>query len=252
MGSPFRFLGILFPARAALGRTKAHFGRGPILAKGSAAGHTLVELVFAVAIVGIVGAIGVGILRDQLVTWRLMRTGRLLQNDLHHLRALSVSTNRQARLLFEAADATLDPDGDSVGRWELQLGNRASGSTVWDTLPPDDGETVDNGQGERDIGPDGLNSAPGVSLVPWPTLEGPGAGNADAIVFSPRGWVENPASDFVNGFITVDLVNKRGLDDGRDERVRVQISRGGVARLEHGESTRVADGAVGAPEATSP
>lgn len=215
-------------------------------------GHVLAELAITIAIIGLLAAIGWGTLSRQLPTYRMMRTGRLLQTDLQQLRTLSVATSREARLRLIEGDATLDPWADGVGRWEMQLGNRASGSTVWDTLPLDDDGVVDNGQGTRDISPDGNRAAADVSLAAWAPLAGPGSGNEDSIVFSPRGWVSNPAGDFGDGYIALRLVNKRALRDGRDEHVRVRVPRSGMVHLDRGESSGLSDGAVGAPEASSP
>jgi prepilin-type N-terminal cleavage/methylation domain-containing protein len=214
-------------------------------------GHTLVEVAVAVAIIGVLAGIGWGLMSRQLPTYRLMRAGRLLQTDLQQLRTLSVATNREARLRLVESDAELDAWADGVGRWELQLGNRSSGSTVWDTLPPDDDGLVDNGQGIHDISPVGNQAAPGVSLAAPPHLEGPGLGNEDCIVFSPRGWVSNPAGDFVDGYIALQLLNKRALRDGRTEQVRVRVPRSGLAHLDRGYTSGLADGAVAAPEASA-
>lgn len=174
----------------------------------------------------------------------------MLQSDLQELRTLAVSTNRQTRLVFLVADTTLDPYDVQVGEWLLQVGDRSAGSVEWDTLPIDEG-TADNSRGERSLSPGGGDETPGISLAPWPTLEGPGVDNADAIVFSPRGWVENPGGDFVDGYIALRLVNKRAAREGRTEEATIRLSRGGLTRLEVSDPTRLPTNTVGSGEATT-
>ena len=83
-------------------------------------GHVLAELAITVAIIGVLAVIGWGTLSRQLPTYRMMRTGRLLQTDLQQLRTLSVATSREARVRLVAGDGALDPWADGVGQWELQ------------------------------------------------------------------------------------------------------------------------------------
>lgn len=196
-------------------------------------------------IVSVLVALGYTTSRGQVTQFRLMQSARLLHSDIQGLRSMAIATNRQTRLVLLEADAALDPYEAQQGEWLCQVGNRSSASTEWDTLPINKGEVVDDTQGERSLAEDGANESKGISLAPWPPLTGPGTGNADAIVFSPRGWVDNPASDFTDGYIVLELVNKLGVDDGGDKRVAVRLSRGGLVRLETSEANTVASGSVG-------
>lgn len=214
-------------------------------------GHTLVEIAVALAIVAILAAIGIWSSRSELATFRLKRTARMFHADLQHLRAESIASSREMRLKFLAADADMDPAEDQVGAWLLQAGNRSSSSTVWDTLPIDEDGVPSDGSGQRDIGDGGNDEQPHVSLAPWPALRGPGAGNEDCLVFSPRGILANPPGDFVNGYVTVEFVNKDALADGADQRLRVRVSRSGYARIEAGPSSTLPDNPVGTGTSSS-
>jgi prepilin-type N-terminal cleavage/methylation domain-containing protein len=240
-------LGNRFPTGRPARRTPADLARGTLLAT-KRSGHSLLELLIAIAIVAIFASIGWTTIQPQVDRFRMMKAARLLHSDLQHLRALAITTNRETRLKLTGADADLDPADVQVGEWLLQVGNRDQGSTEWDTLPIDDpGGVANNGEGERSLSVGGLNETPRTSLAPWPALEGPGAGNADAVVFSPRGWLANPPTDFAGGYIALEIVAKRS-----GERVSVRVSRGGLSRLESGDAFALPAGSVGTAEASTP
>ncbi len=216
-------------------------------------GHSLVELAVVIALLSVLALIGWSSARDQVGAFRLMGAARLFQSDVQGLRALAIAENREARLLLVEADTDMNPEEPQIGMWLLQVGNRSSGSTEWDTLPVDVDGVADGGQGERSLDVGGAEERPGISVAAWVPLAGPGLGNADGIVFSPRGFVANPASDFVDGYITVQVVNKRGnrADDGTFPHVSLRIARGGLAHMETSEGTALADGSVGAGGTTT-
>lgn len=192
----------------------------------------MVELLVAVALLSVVVAVGAWAAQARIGQYRLMSAARLFQSDVESLRALAVAENRESRLVFAESDAALDPSAPQVGTWLLQVGNQSTGSTAWDTLPVDDG-APDGSEGERSLDPGGSEARSGISLAPPPPLTGPGLGNADAIVFSPRGFVSNPVSDFVDGFISLGFVNKRGTPvDGALPRVTLRVARTGLAHIE--------------------
>lgn len=209
----------------------------------------------AIAIVGILAGMGWSTIQPEVDRFRMLRAARMLHADLQALRATSIATNRETRIVFTGADDALDPADVQVGEWLLQAGDRSRASVEWDTLPIDVPPTDDGGdssEGERSLSPGGADETPHVSLARWPTLVGPGTGNADAIVFSPRGWAANPATDFVGGYVALRIVNKRALGRGATEEVTLRVSRGGLTRLEVGTSSTLPDTLVGTGEASTP
>lgn len=215
-------------------------------------GATLPELMMLIAIVAILASLGLYSARDSIAHYRMIRTARLLQTDIQLLRALAVNTNRQTRLKLVSADVALDPTEYQQGEWLLQLGNRPERSTEWDTLPVNKGTQVVDEEGERSLAVGGAQETPWISLAAWTPLTGPGLDCADAIVFSPRGWLDNPPLDFTNGYIELTVVNKRAMLSGGTERVSLKVTRGGLARMELGEKNTLPNTLVGAPEASTP
>jgi hypothetical protein len=116
------------------------------------------------------------------------------------------------------------------------LGNKSLRSNSWDTFPQDadeDGTDDATQKGTVEISKGGQDEVRSVSLAPWQVLLGPGLNNADAIVFGPRGHVINPAADFgVDGTITLTLVNKEALLDGKEDTVSLKIARTGLVRMQ--------------------
>ncbi|MBN1336342.1 MAG: prepilin-type N-terminal cleavage/methylation domain-containing protein [Deltaproteobacteria bacterium] len=210
---------------------------------------TLLELLLVLAILGTLAAIGWGSLRAQVPRYRLVEAGSLLAENVQTLRVSAITSSRETRLVLDEADPDPGDASSWGGSWWMQAGNRSAGSTAWEFLPidADDGTDDDQGEGRVDIGRDGNHRMPGVGLARWAPLKGPGTENGDAIVFTPRGWVANPAADFdAQGYITLQLVNKRAEGDLEDA-VLVRIARSGYVRM---ESTLGADPeAVGPPDA---
>ncbi|MFN7147807.1 MAG: Tfp pilus assembly protein FimT/FimU, partial [Myxococcota bacterium] len=115
-------VGRIFPLPIGKIRCCALDRRGTDLANWRS-GHTLVELAVAIAVVGVLAAMGWWSVQDEVDRFRMMKAARLLQSDLQALRALAIASNRETRIVFTAADAALDPNADQVGAWLLQAGN---------------------------------------------------------------------------------------------------------------------------------
>ncbi len=164
--------------------------------------------------------------RSRITSYRMFHVARMMHSDLTTARALALDTNREVRVHFVEADLALDPADAQHGAWDIQVGNRGSGSTEWDTLPVDRDGVVDVSQGERSIEEGGAHDADDISLADWGPLAD------DAVVFTPRGWLGNRSSDFVDGVIAVEIVNKRAMVDGLNERVRLTVARSGFVRME--------------------
>ena len=266
-------LGTLFPSsRASRGPDGVGSGRstsfigvgaqgartGSVLApfRAGRSGFTLLEIATALVIISILTAIGFSTLKSFIPRYRLIQASKELQEDLMSLRMSAIDQNSETRLLLTGADDDWSTAGaPSMGSWELQGGNRPLLSNRWDTYPLDlEGDGTDDAQGEGlvDIARGGIRSRRGVSLVPWGTLSGPGSGNDDSVVFSPRGWVTNPADDFdEDGYITLTLVNKIGLAEGVDDHVQVRISRAGMVRLQSSLGHDLGGGAAGTGSAST-
>lgn len=196
---------------------------------------TLIEVVIAIAILGIVALIGWSSMQDQIPRFRMVRAARNLRADLMTLQSLAIQTNREARLRLTGDGGDCADGYDWGGSWELAVGNASTGSTEWDLLPIDaaeDGSDDDTSQSTVDIGEAGGSDEKWVCMKRWDALAGPGAGNGDAIVFSPRGWVANPASDFNDrGYLEITFVNQAANRRGVEDEVTVMISRAGMVRL---------------------
>ncbi len=199
-------------------------------------GFTLVEMILVLSIIGVISVIAWGSLRSQLPRYRLVKTANELAEDVASLRMLAINSNLETRFLVEQLDHDISDPVAWGGAWRLQAGDASRNSSAWEDLPVDareDGSDDLRGEGPVDIGPGGNREAKGVGLYLEQTLDGPSYGNENAVVFTPRGWVANPAEDFdSNGYITFQLVNKPALARGRQEAVHVRIARSGYVRLE--------------------
>ena len=150
---------------------------------------------------------------------------------------LAVRSNKECSILMVEHDSSLTDLNFNTGEYWIGLGNKSLNSDEWDYLPVDKiTDEVDDysKQGVIDIGDDnGDYYARRVGLKEWETLDGPGTDNADRIVFSPRGFLTNPATDFSDeGYIVITFVNKVVRVEGMVEDFTVSISRAGMARVD--------------------
>lgn len=237
-------LGKFFPSRGDQATVPRCFLLGTILARNRKA-HTLVEIAVALAIVSVAAGLAWGVMGERVGTSRMLGVARMMAADLNTVRTVAIDHNREARLLFVESDAGLDPADVQHGAWRLQVGNKLAGSDEWDTLPVDENGVIDETEGVRSLEVGGENETRGISLADWGDLDG------DAIVFSPRGWVSNPASDFVGGYITLQVVNKLTEGGTSSQRANIRLSRTGMVRVEVSEATSLPATAVGAAEASA-
>lgn len=210
-------------------------------------GFTIIELAIVVAVISAIVAIAYGSMRPQLPRYRMIQLAKGLESDLGRLRMTAINANRETRLVLEGHDPDIDDPASYGGAWRLQAGERSSMSTTWEDFPPDEpGAEHDQSEGPVDFSPTGSRRTKGVGLAEWEEITGSGTGNANAVVFSPRGWVQNPASDFdAEGYITLRLVNKVALEKGVVDEVHVRIARSGYVRMETTLGTSQESGPVG-------
>ena len=210
---------------------------------------TLLEIMIAISIVAITAAIGWGSMEKHMPRFRLISSAKAMKADFMTVQSLAVQTNRETRLRFVENAGNCGDLDNWGGQYVLEVGNRSSGSTDWEVLPMDadeDGSDDDQTEGWMDLGPDGNREARFVCLQEWDTLDGPGTDSEDSVVFSPRGWLRNPVSDFSSsGYVEFELVNLIAAADGINDRVTIKVSRSGMVRLQTSLGAQGPDGAAG-------
>ena len=205
---------------------------------------TMLELVAVISIMSVVVALGIGLMRDQVPRFRSVQVAKDLRQDVTALRTTAIERGVETRLLLETGDSSAnDPETPNAGAWRLQVGNAAMASTVWTDLN-------ESGRASVSIEKGANHYAKGVSLADWEELSGPWSGNDSAIVFSPRGWVQNPGGDFgTDGYITLSVVNKVAWKNGVDDRIDLKVARSGSVTMVNSLSSRDA-GTVGTASAS--
>ncbi len=198
-------------------------------------GFTLIEMVVVIAIIMILSAIGIGLSNDQIPRFRTRQAAKTFASKVQQCRSLAIRSGRECKVWLVAADGSLTNLASNAGEYWIALGDANRDSATWDYLPPDPaGGGTDDSQGIIDIGDEnGAYYQRRVGIQAWSALGGPGTGNADSIVFDPRGFVKNPASDFgALGTIDVTFVNKVARAEGWVEDYTVKISRTGMTRID--------------------
>lgn len=224
-------------------------------------GVTLIEIAIVVAIVGLLAAVGAGLLTDTIPSWRTRRAANEFFAQVNAARTMAISDGTEYRIWFEATEADPSTSTSAAGTYWVQKGDAATESTSWDTLPVElDGGNSIQGEGYVNIAADEEDELPGVTIQAIdPSLFGPAhGGSPDAIHFGPSGMLLNDGGDFgcdINGdgggdgFICVRFVNKEKAQAGDSDVWVVSISRAGMARMFHG--TTGEGHAVGSGSTTS-
>lgn len=202
-------------------------------------GFTIIELMIVVGIIGILAVFAVPNLQALIPRYRLNRGAKEMAGVVQMARLMAISQGRDHRIcmLSEDPDPTGTDPASNVGLYQVSAWNTALGASgAWDVLPIEEtSQTTDTRQDEgtynmgQVAGGYGMR---GISITDWTSMGGPGTGNDDCMVFSTRGWLSNPLTDFNAGYIYVYFRNK--YENPKEDMRTVRISRGGAVQILNG------------------
>ena len=202
-------------------------------------GYTLIELSVVVAIIGIMSTISVWQMRDYLSHYRCKEAALTFAKNVDRMRMIALKNNRESRICMDTYDsAPTNIEAANEGKYILSVGDKSLQSNNWDILPEDyydDLSDDDQTTGTYDHSSSGKHYLKHISIGDWGSdIAGPHFGNGSCIVFSPRGYVLNPATDFnAQGFIEIQFINKLALDNGETDTNIVMIARSGMTRIDN-------------------
>jgi len=193
-------------------------------------GFSLIELMIVVGIFSILAVVGFGLTRDTLPRYRAYSAAEQFAGNVATCRMAAIRSGYECRILLSDYDEKpADLTRENVGEYYVQIGNKSIQADEFETLPTSLMEVP----GTFNIGEGSTHYKRNVSIMDWGTLAGTTGSGDDSIVFSPRGFVSNPASDFDDGYITISFVNKVSYSDGISDIYKVQIARSGMTRVEN-------------------
>lgn len=207
--------------------------------KKSRRGFTLLEIAIVVAVIGILSALAVINGESLLPDVRTKEAAREFAKYVDYMRMTALRNNRETRICMDTYDSSpASLSSANQGKYILYVGNKSTNSSSWDLMPGDlydNSADDDSSQATIDISKSGNHHKIKVSIGDWgSSIGGPYTGNKDCIVFSPRGWVLNPASDFNGqGFIEITFVNKVARSTGVNHDYIVMIARSGMTRIDN-------------------
>jgi prepilin-type N-terminal cleavage/methylation domain-containing protein len=196
----------------------------------STGGFTLIELMIVVAIFLVLTLLGFGMSRDTMPRYRAKKGATQFVGHVTLCRMLAIEVNKECRILMSDFDSSpSNVEAGNGGKYYIQIGNKDLNADEFETLPTDEiGE-----QGTWDIASGSTDWLRRVSIMEWDDISGPTSAGADSIVFSPRGFLRNPSSDFNDGYITISFVNKVAYAKGINDIFKVKISRSGMTRIDN-------------------
>ncbi len=200
---------------------------------------TMIELAIVVAIIGILSALAGWQVQAMVPKFRSKAAAQEFAKHIDLCRHLAVRSNRECKVSLLAWDSNpASIATTNYGKYSVSLGNASLNSTTWDILPEDtytDSSDDDQTLGIIDLGQNGQQKANKVSIrYTSGDIGGPRTGLTDSLVFSPRGHLLNPTTDFsATGYIEVEFVNKYALSEGLNDVFVVMVSRMGMTRLDN-------------------
>lgn len=193
-------------------------------------GFSLIELMIVVAIFSVLAIVGFGLTRDTLPRYRASSAAEQFKSNVAKCRMVAIRSGYECRILMsDYDDDPTDLNSDNAGEYYLQLGNKSTQADDFETLPTSLMEV----EGTFSLAKGSTHYRRNVSIMEWGSLTGTTGSGADSIVFSPRGFVANPAADFDDGYITISFVNKVSYNKGIQDIYKVQIARSGMTRIEN-------------------
>lgn len=188
------------------------------------AGFTLLELMIVVAIITILTALGIGGIRELLPSFRTRKAANEFAAALEQARILAMLENRESRVSVTNWDSNPAVDlRTSYGAYEIAVGNRMMGSTIWDVLPYEGGSDTNQSEGQVDFSTSSAKPLPGVSIAEPEVTD---------VVFNARGWLANTEAELATtGYLEFVFVNKIAQERGVDDRWSVKVYRGGMVRV---------------------
>ena len=220
-------------------------------------GFTLVELAIVVAVIGIFSALAGWQVQSMVPKFRSKAAAVEFAKYVDMCRNLSIRTNRECKLeLLTWDSAPSSIASTNYGSYSIAVGNASVNSTTWDILPVDtysDSSDDDQTMGIIDLGQSGQQKQNKVSIrYTQGDIGGPRTGLTDSLVFAPRGYLQNPTTDFnATGYIEVEFVNKQALSEGINDVFVVMVSRMGMTRLDNEIGRRYEQYVSGTPTDSS-
>ena len=200
-------------------------------------GVTLIEVMIVVAIIGILSGLAGWTAHRIFPKYRSKGAAMEFAKYLDLCRMHAIRTNRECRIAILDSDSSPGTLGSNVGQYSISLGNASVNSTAWDILPEDtysDASDDLQHQGIIDLST-GEHKQHDVSIVYTSgNIGGPRTGLTDSLVFSPKGYLLNPATDFNSeGYIELSFANKVALNEGVNDVYVVMITKFGMTRLDN-------------------
>jgi prepilin-type N-terminal cleavage/methylation domain-containing protein len=209
-------------------------------------GFTLLEVSIVCAVIGIISALAGWQVQVLLPKYRTRAAAVEFAKYVDLCRNLAIRGNKECKVTILLSDSTpTSLSSANVGKYSISMGNSNRDSTAWDILPEDtfvtgDSTDSDSTLGIIDISTSGQQRQSKVSIVHTTgSIGGPGNGLSDSIVFSPRGYVTNPSSDFnATGYIEIVFANKLAMSENISENFVVMITKTGMTRLDNTRGRR--------------